>query len=67
LPFHVYKENPEIFDKLAIIPGNPSVFKYATRMLSDDDALSVIEKFITVVNYLKEIGDKTENWDARLS
>jgi hypothetical protein len=66
LPFHVYKNKPEIFEKLAIFPDNPSVFKYATRMLSDDDALSVVEKFITVVNYLKETGDETENWDERL-
>jgi hypothetical protein len=67
LPFHVYKDKPEIFEKLAITPDNPNVFKYATRILSDDDALSVIEKFITVVNYLKETGDETENWDERLN
>jgi len=66
LPFHRYKDNPEIFDKLAIFPDNTNVFKYATRVLSDDDALSVIEQFISVVKYLKSINDNTENWDERL-
>ena len=66
LPFHKYMDNPEIFAKLAVFPDNPNVFKYATRMLSDDDALSVIERFISVVKYLKTINDDTENWDERL-
>lgn len=66
LPFHKYIDNPEVLEKLAIFPDNPNVFKYATRVLSDDDALSVIERFISVVKYLKSINDNTENWDERL-
>ncbi|GHU13231.1 hypothetical protein FACS1894161_3000 [Spirochaetia bacterium] len=66
IPFHLYIDKPEILEKLAIYPDTPKDFKYATRPLSDDDAVSIIEKFIFVVNYLKEIGDKSENWDERL-
>jgi exodeoxyribonuclease V alpha subunit len=65
LPFHLYKDKPEILERLAIFPEVTGNFKYATGVLSDDDALSVIEKFIEVVRYLQEIGDKSENWEKR--
>jgi len=41
------------------------LFKYATRHLTDDDALGVIEKFIAVVDVLIEIGDDSEDWQTR--
>lgn len=66
IPYHLYMDNPDVLKNIAIYPDNTENFKYATRPLSDDDALSIIEKFIYVMNYLKEIGDKSENWDERL-
>jgi len=65
LPFHLYRENPEVMERLGIFPEVTGNFKYATGVLSDDDALSIIEKFINVVRYLQEIGDTSENWDER--
>jgi len=66
IPYHLYMDNPEVLKNIAVFPDNPGNFKYATRPLSDDDALSIIEKFIYAINYLKEIEDKSENWDERI-
>jgi len=65
IPYSQYLDKPEIFDKIAIIPENDRNFKYATRNISDDDALELVEQFLEVVGYLLEIGDKTENWSVR--
>ncbi|MDY6863748.1 MAG: AAA family ATPase [Thermodesulfobacteriota bacterium] len=66
LPFHLYKDEPEILERLAIFPDASGNFKYATGVLTDDDALSIVEKFINVVAFLKEIKDTSENWNERL-
>jgi len=66
IPYHLYMNNPTVLENIAIYPDNPGNFKYATRQLSDDDALTVIEKFIYAANYLNDIGDKSENWNERL-
>ncbi len=66
IPFHLYKDKPEIMEHLGVFPDATGNFKYATGILSDDDALAVVEKFINVIDFLKEIGDKSENWDERL-
>lgn len=65
IPYHNYKDNQEILNKLLFIPENPRNFKYATRQLTDDDALSYIERFLEIVKTLIEIGDKSENWEIR--
>jgi exodeoxyribonuclease V alpha subunit len=65
IPYHKYKDNPEILNKLLFIPENPRNFKYATRQLTDDDALSYIERFLEIVKTLIEIGDDSENWEIR--
>ena len=66
IPYHLYLDKPEILEKIALIPDNPRNFKYATRQLSDDDALVIIEQFIEVVGTLRDIGDQTENWTERI-
>jgi exodeoxyribonuclease V alpha subunit len=66
LPFHLYKDKPDILNRLAIFPDIATSFKYATGSLSDDDALSIVEKFIDVVKFLIEIKDTSENWNERL-
>lgn len=35
IPYHRYRDNPEILDRLALFPENPRLFKYATRQMSD--------------------------------
>lgn len=66
IPYEKYKDNEEVLSKILFIPENSRNFKYGTRQISDDDALELIERFVEIVSYLKEIGDKSENWDERL-
>ena len=66
IPYHLYKDKPEILEKIALFPENERCFKYAMRQMTDDDALEVIERAIEVVNILQnEIGDTSEDWDIR--
>lgn len=67
IPYDVYRDKPEILERISLFPENPRNFKYAARHISDDEALALIERFIEVVGTLREIGDKTENWTERLS
>jgi hypothetical protein len=67
IPYHLYEERPEVLERLAVFPDNERNFKYASRQLTDDDALSIIEHFIEVVTYLRdELHDTSENWSYRL-
>lgn len=66
LPYHRYLDQPEILERIALVPENPRCFKYASRHVSDDDALSLVERFIEIVSFLRENGDSSENWTQRL-
>lgn len=67
IPYHLYNSRPEVLERLAVFPDNERNFKYASRHLTDDDALSIIERFIEVAAYLKEeLHDTSENWSYRL-
>jgi len=65
IPYHVYATQPEILEQIACIPEQPRVCKYATRHMSDDDALVVIERMAEAVSTLRELGDTTEDWEER--
>ena len=66
IPYHLYKDRPDILEKIALYPDNERCFKYAMRQMSDDDALEVIERALDIVNVLQnEIGDTSEDWDIR--
>ena len=41
------------------------MFKYATREISDDNAIELIERFLEIVDYLIKPGDKSDNWQIR--
>lgn len=66
IPYERYLDDEEVLSKLILIPENPRDFKYVTRPLDDDAALELIERFIEIVNYLIEIGDRSEDWNVRL-
>src|SRR5206468_9693988 len=66
IPYHRYLDQPEVLDKITLVPDNPRNFKYGSRHLSDDDALSLVERFVEIASYLCEIGDDSENWSVRL-
>lgn len=67
IPYHLYMDNPEIVDKILLVPDNQRNFKYATRVISDDDALDLVEKLLEIATILKGIGDTSEDWSVRIS
>lgn len=67
IPFELYIDNEEILENLVIEPDNPRAFKYATREISDDDLIALVERLIGVAEYLSEIGDTSQNWTLRIN
>lgn len=65
IPYHKYMDRPEVLERIMLVPDYQRNFKYATRPVSDDDSLALVERFIEIVNYLIEIGDNTQNWEER--
>ena len=66
IPYHRYLNQPEVLEKIALIPDNPRCFKYGARHVSDDDALSLVERFVEIATFLRDLGDDSENWTVRL-
>lgn len=65
LPYHAYLDRPDVLERILFVPENSRNFKYATRHISDDGALGLIERLSEIVGVLQEIGDESENWQAR--
>lgn len=65
IPYEKYMNNEEILNKIVIKPENRSPFKYGSREVSNDDAISIIWRFLDVVDVLIEVGDSTEDWKYR--
>jgi hypothetical protein len=65
LPYHLYRDRPEMMAKFAVIPENPRTCKYGSKHLSDDDALGLVEQFLVAVEVLQKMRDTTEDWTAR--
>jgi exodeoxyribonuclease V alpha subunit len=66
IPYHKYRDNPEVLERITYIPEISDNFKYGTRHISDDDALIYVERLTEIVDYLIVI-DPTENWTERRS
>lgn len=64
IPYHKYRDNPEVLDRITYIPEISENFKYGTKHISDDDALIYVERLTEIVDYLEKI-DETENWEER--
>lgn len=65
IPYHKYMDRPEVLERILLTPDYNRNFKYATREVSDDDSLALVERFIEVVSYLIEIKDDTQHWEER--
>jgi len=65
IPYEKYYDNQEVLDNIVIEPENPRAFKYATREISDDDLITLVERLIGVADYLFEYGDRSQNWLLR--
>ncbi len=66
IPYHLYMDSPEILDKILLVPDNQRNFKYATRAISDDDALDLVEQLLEIATTLKDMGDTSEDWSVRI-
>ncbi|MDD3653113.1 MAG: ATP-binding domain-containing protein [Desulfotomaculaceae bacterium] len=67
LPYHLYLDRPEILEKFIFVPDNPRNFKYGTRLITDDDALDLVERFLEICSILSSEGDQNEDWQVRIS
>jgi len=65
IPFEYYYDNQEVLENIVIEPDNPRAFKYATREISDDDLITLVERLISIADYLSDQGDITQNWQLR--
>jgi len=65
IPYHRFMDDPEILREIVFYPENPRYFKYGTRHVSDDGALSLVERFIEISTFLESKGDTSENWEQR--
>lgn len=65
LPYHAYRDQPEVLARIALFPENPRLCKYATRHLNDDDALGLVEGFLRAVRELQTLGDTSEDWSRQ--
>lgn len=67
IPYQGYLDRPDILERILFVPENPRNFKFATRHISDDGALALIERLSEIVGVLQEIDDTSENWEIRQS
>lgn len=66
IPYHRYKDRPDILKKIAFFPENSRNFKYGMRHISDDDALEIVERALEIVDVLQnELQDTSEDWNVR--
>lgn len=65
IPYEKYMDNKEIMNKIVFKPENRTPFKYGTREVTNDDAISIVWKFIDIINVLIDIKDDTEDWNNR--
>jgi exodeoxyribonuclease V alpha subunit len=65
LPYHCYLDDPERLAEIALFPENPYLCKYGSKHLTDDETIGLLEQFLAKVRLLRELGDKTEDWNAR--
>src|SRR3546814_6301698 len=65
IPYHAYRDQPEILEKILVTPENPATCKYGARHLTDDTAIGMLEQLLDAIGRLKETGDAQEDWDLR--
>tara|TARA_R110001583_G_scaffold195331_1_gene371813 strand:- start:21056 stop:24358 length:3303 start_codon:yes stop_codon:yes gene_type:complete len=68
LPYHLYKDDIETSEKFVVIPEQSQVCKYGSKIVSDDEALGLLEQLLNSLRVLKfDIQDTSENWQARIN
>jgi hypothetical protein len=66
LPYHLYQEDPRL-ESFAVFPENIVQCKYGSKLLTDDQALGLVEQFLRSVCVLQDMGDISEDWSVRRS
>ncbi len=64
LPYHRFREDPEALQRFLVVPANPRNFKYGSRHVSDDDALTLVDQLLEAVGQLRRLDDG-ERWGER--
>ncbi|HEL4257236.1 AAA family ATPase [Stenotrophomonas maltophilia] len=68
LPYHRYIDQPDVLRTFAVVPENAALCKYATRHVSDDEALGLLEQLLEAFQTVREdLKDASENWDQRIT
>lgn len=65
LPYHRYRDNPDTLHRIAVFPENARTCKYGARLLTNDDAIGLLEQLLGAVRELQSLGDDSENWEER--
>jgi hypothetical protein len=65
LPYHRYLDDPARLAEIALFPENPYICKYGSKHVTDDEAIGLLEQFLSRVRALRESGDETEDWNVR--
>lgn len=66
LPYHLYHNDPRL-DSFVLFPEDAQQCKYGSKLLTDDQALGLVEQFLRSVRTLQDIGDTSEDWNVRRS
>ena len=67
LPYHRYIDQPDQLLKIAVTPENTNICKYATKHVSDDEALGLVEQLLEAFRIVRDdLEDDSENWDQRI-
>ena len=65
IPYHVYRDDPDVMGRIGVFPENPRTCKYGSRHITDDEAIGLLEQLRGTIEELRSIGDQTEDWDER--
>ena len=67
LPYHLYIDNPDQLRLFAAVPENSALCKYATKEVTDDEALGLLEQVLESVRIVRDdLQDESENWTQRI-
>lgn len=65
LPYHRFREDQAALDRFLVVPVNSRNFKYGSRHISDDDALTLVEQLLQAATELSEL-DSEERWGEQV-
>lgn len=65
LPYHRFRDDPEALERFLVVPTNVRNFKYGSRHIKDDDALTLVEQLLGAATALSEL-DQGERWEERI-